>query len=245
MPEPELSIVVPCYNEEGNIPGLIERFARTLAGNQAIELVLVDNGSTDTTGALIEREIKTREMSRARKVLVPKNQGYGFGILSGLREARGNVLAWTHADLQTDPADVLKAYDLYRKEAAGATPVMVKGRRIRRGLAEAFFSWGMQTTASLALGCKVTEINAQPKLFPRAFLKELDNAPHDFSLDLFALYRARKSGYRILELPVDFAARKSGEAKGGSGSSWSVRGKLIKRTFCYIFELRRKIRQGA
>ena len=56
-----------------------------------------------------------------RVVTVPVNLGYGHGILSGLREAKGDYLAWTHADLQTDPADVVKAWELLTASPNPAT----------------------------------------------------------------------------------------------------------------------------
>jgi len=239
MPEPELSVIIPCYNEENNVPELASRCAAAVKDRQDIEFVFVDNGSTDSTGAVLEAILRAGRFP-ARKVSVPVNQGYGWGILSGLRSAGGKVLAWTHADLQTDPADVVKAWEVYRSRPAGER-VLVKGTRTHRRFMEKLLSLGMQITASLALNCRVSEINAQPKLFPREFAGSWDNPPHDFSLDLYVLFMARKQGYRIVSIPVDFSVRRRGEAKGGSGSSWPVRLKLIRRSFCYIFELRARL----
>jgi glycosyltransferase involved in cell wall biosynthesis len=89
---PELSVIIPCYNEEKNIPEIVARFAKALSGKNA-ELILVDNGSTDGTGTAIDSEIARTGAAFAKKANVAKNQGYGFGILSGLKEAQGRVLA--------------------------------------------------------------------------------------------------------------------------------------------------------
>ena len=132
MARPRLSIVVPCYNEEKNIPLIVERFQAVLKGAADAELILVDNGSRDGTGEAIDREMARYILPCARKVTVETNIGYGFGILSGLRAARGEVLAWTHADLQTDPQDVLTADALYRAHAGPGRKVFVKGRRVNR-----------------------------------------------------------------------------------------------------------------
>lgn len=238
----DLSVIVPCYNEEKNIPALLEHFAAAFAKEDGVELILVDNGSTDFTGQIIDEVIKIRGYRFARKIRIPKNRGYGYGILAGLSEAKGGVLAWTHADLQTDPADVLRAYSLYREQAEKNPRAIVKGHRKNRKAGEKFFSFGMQLTASAALGIWLEEVNAQPKLFPRGFYDSLKDPPHDFSLDLYLLYTARKLGYKILSLPVYFKKRRHGESKGGSGSSWPVRWKLVKRSFAYIFELRAKVK---
>ena len=125
----QLSIVVPCYNEEDNIKHVVKHFKSAFETREDIELILIDNGSTDSTGQRIDEEIAAQGCSFARKVHVPVNQGYGYGLLSGLKEAHGSVLAWTHADLQTDPADVLKAFDLYREGLESSPQVLVKGHR--------------------------------------------------------------------------------------------------------------------
>lgn len=245
----ELSVIVPCYNEEKNIPLILERFAAAVGKRSDTEVILVDNGSQDATGRVMVREMARPEYAFARKAVVGKNQGYGYGILSGLREAKGSVLAWTHADLQTDPLDVIKAFERYleiSRENAGR--LMVKGHRRNRGMAEKLFSLGMQCLSSVALGMWFTEVNAQPKLFPRGLYERFDNPPHDFSLDLYLLWLAKANGYKIVSIPVYFNKRLYGEAKGGGGSSPAVKWKLIKRTASYIFQLRaeisaRKVRQ--
>src|SRR5688572_30057841 len=121
----ELSIVVPCYNEAGNLPGLLARFRALIEDRPGVEVVLVNNGSTDDSAAVFATRMRPGE--RVRVVNVTTNRGYGHGILAGLRAARGKFLAWTHADLQTDPADVLAAYDLAcRQPDAGRC--FVRGR---------------------------------------------------------------------------------------------------------------------
>jgi hypothetical protein len=81
------------------------------------------------------------------------------------------------------------------------------------------------------------DINAQPKLFSRDFYESVrDAAPHDFSLDLYWLYKARKLGYKIESCPVYFRSRRFGEAKGGGGGL-AQKWKLTKRTLAYIHAL--------
>lgn len=236
-----LSIVLPCYNEKDNLPALFERLDQVAASGNQLEIILVNNGSMDGSAEVFEKEISKRDIHIFKVATVEKNIGYGFGILSGLRSATGNILAVTHADRQTDPMDVLKALDIYKKQ--DDENLLVKGTRVNRKMSEAVFSYGMGLLSSLALGVRLKEINAQPKLFSRKFFYEVhEQAPLDFSLDLYFLYCAKQRG-RILEFPVQFSKRLAGEAKGGSGSNWKVRRKLIKRSFSYIFELRRQIKQ--
>lgn len=236
-----LSLVLPCYNEKDNLKALFQRLD-TLAETAEfpMEIILVDNGSTDGSDLIFQEELSIRNSEVFKVHRVEKNIGYGYGILSGLRAAKGDVLSVTHADRQTDPLDVIKAYKIYTD--FNNPMLLVKGFRKNRKSSEAFFSFGMGLLASFALGTRLTEINAQPKLFSTSFFNQFhEKAPHDFSLDLYFLYCAKKKG-AIKDFPVYFAKRVAGVAKGGSGSSFKVRWKLIKRSFQYIFELRKNIK---
>lgn len=237
-----ISIVIPCYNEAQNIPLIVHRLREVLADRDDVEVILVDNGSSDDSAALLKAQLAGDRALRS--ITVPVNQGYGHGILQGLAAAIGDVLAWTHADMQTDPKDVLTAYDLYCRQEAGG-PRIVKGKRRNRAPLETLFTFGMQVIASLALRIHLDDVNAQPKVFSRAFYDRFlkHGAPADFSLDLYLLYAARRSGMVILEVPVHFAKRLHGEAKGGG--NWRTRIKLIRRTFTYIFQLRRNLPRQA
>ena len=95
----KLSIVIPCYNESKSIPYLLEQFTEVI-GTRDIEVILVDNGSVDETPAVLAALLPRYQFVKTTRV--DKNQGYGFGILSGLRIGTGDFLGWMHADLQSD-----------------------------------------------------------------------------------------------------------------------------------------------
>lgn len=238
----DLSVVVPCYNEAANLPRLIGRFREVLGDSRGIEVVLVNNGSRDNSAEILTAELAKPENAFARLVHVPVNKGYGFGIVSGLRAARGRFLGWTHADLQTDPADIVRGFDELVRQP-DQDECILRGRRIGRNWFDAAFTGGMTLLASSALGVWLSDINAQPKIFPRGFFETLDNLPDDFSLDLYVLYCAKKAGLREVQLPVHFGKRLAGEAKGGA--SLFGKYKLTKRTVAFIFELRRRLSQKA
>lgn len=242
-PQPEFSVVIPAYNEEKNLPDLADRIDSCMAGNpQAplFEWILVDNGSQDESWKVMNRLAK--DYPWLTPVRVEKNLGYGFGILAGLKRSSGRVLAWTHADCQTDPRDVVEACGIFEKKSVKNSNLLVKGERKNRRFAEKFFSWGMQVWAGAQLGQRLVEINAQPKVFPRALYEIMNHPPFDFSLDLYLLYLANTKGYETVPLSVDFAPRLKGEAKGGAGS-FKNRLKLIRRTLDYISRLRRRVKQ--
>ena len=240
----KLAVVIPCYNEKENISLIFERIRETFGARKDIEVILVDNGSTDGSAQVLDAAV--RDLDIIRLVKVPKNYGYGFGILSGLAAATdADVLAWTHADMQTDPKDVLTAFDLLCSKAKGSC--IVKGKRRNRAVLETLLSYGMQIIASAALGVKLDDVNAQPKVFSRHFFETYikNKAPNDFSLDLFLLYCAIKANLEVLSIPVIFTERRFGLAKGGGGSDWHTRKNLIMRSLNYIFELRKSINGNA
>lgn len=241
MTQIDLSIVLPCYNESGNIPLILKRFSNLLANRRNVEVLLVNNGSTDNSQEIINSELEKAENSFARVVCVKANKGYGFGIMSGVREANGQVIAWTHADMQTDPNDVLENFGKYRSQILSGK-YYCKGRRVERNPVDAFFTWGMSIISTAFLGAKFNDINAQPKMFDKGFVKYLQSPPDDFSLDLYLMYQACKHKIECIEIPVSFFERKHGSAKGGGTLTGKI--KLIHRTFKYIRRVSREIKKG-
>ena len=235
LDRPKLSIIIPCYNEAGNIPALVKKL-ETIQ-NRGIEIILVDNGSTDDTTAVLSNELIDKE-TFLKSVSITHNLGYGHGIMTGITEAAGDVIAWTHADLQTDPIDVMNAYSIYM-ENTNIEKCILKGKRIGRNLFDTVFTFCMGVLSSFLIGVKLSDINAQPKMFHRSFLEKMANAPNDFSLDLYFLYQARVNGYEILEYPVHFGKRLHGKAKGGG--TMQGKWKLIKRTWGFMNELKEKM----
>lgn len=235
----ELSIIVPCFNEADNLELLLAEFRRAIGGRRDIELLVVNNGSTDDTSLIMEGLLANPENAFARELVVPENKGYGYGILCGLRAGQGRFLAWTHADLQTHPADVLNAF-ARMQAAASPRRTLVRGIRRGRPLFDRVFTVGMGVVASWLLGSHLHDINAQPKLFHRDLLELMEEAPSDFSLDLYVLHVANQCGLDVQEVPVEFASRHRGKAKGGG----SLRGKirLMRRTMTYMLALRRSLR---
>ncbi|HBE03157.1 MAG: hypothetical protein A2096_01080 [Spirochaetes bacterium GWF1_41_5] len=230
----DLSVIIPCYNEARNIPFLLGRISDLINNFPNLEIILVNNGSTDNTEEEFNKIKNPKPYNGIKTVLVPVNLGYGWGILSGLKEASGDFLGWTHADLQTDLHDLAAGFkrlmEYHEPELA-----IVKGRRKNRPFFDQVFSCGMQIISSLVLGAALCDINAQPKIFPRSLYLQMKNPPHDFSLDLYLLYLAKIKRYKILEIPVFFGKRRFGEAKGGGSIKTKI--PLIKRTFSYIFRL--------
>ena len=229
----KFSLVIPCYNEAKNIPLLLERCA-VFNTREEFEIILVDNGSTDDSHEVL-RELLP-QYPTCKTVRVEKNQGYGFGILSGLREAQGDVIGWTHADLQTDPQDILKAVDFFKEVP---TKTFVKGKRHGRPFVDVVFTIGMSIFETLLLKKKMWDINAQPTLFSKEFFESWEEPPHDFSLDLYAYYQAHMHNLTIFRFPVCFGERAYGTSHWNV--NWSAKKKFIQRTVQFSLELKKRL----
>jgi glycosyltransferase involved in cell wall biosynthesis len=230
----KMSLIIPCYNEAQSLSELVRRVERAFT-DTSTEVIFVDNGSTDNT-AEIFKTLASCGAEIWKVVRVEENQGYGAGILAGLREASGEILAWTHADLQTDPADTIQGLQLF-KSCSDPKKLFVKGLRQGRPLLDVLFTAGMSAFETILLRSPMRDINAQPTMFHRDFLASLKNAPTDFSLDLFAYWKAIKNGYLIRRFPVNFGPRKFGSSHWNSGLM--ARYKFIKRTVIFSISLLR------
>lgn len=231
----KLSLVIPCYNEVLNLPLLLERCAGFPA-SAGVEVILVDNGSTDNTAQVLLDLLP--KYPGCRSIRVELNQGYGFGILSGLRAAKGEILAWTHADMQTDPLDVLKGLVFFEQHGDKA---FVKGRRYGRPIADVFFTIGMSFFESVLLRKGMWDINAQPVMFSRSFFEGRADAPTDFSLDLYTYFNAKNEGLRVCRFPVRFGERAHGESHWNV--NWGAKWKFIQRTVSFSLRLRKGLSQ--
>lgn len=230
----KLSLVIPCYNEELNLPLLLER-CKSVVQCADVEVIIVDNGSTDNTAKILASLLP--RYPGCRSIKVDLNKGYGYGILQGLHASSAEYIGWTHADMQTDPVDVLEALDLI---SGSNIPFFIKGRRYGRPFADVFFTICMSVFESILLRRKMWDINSQPNIFPRTFFQTWVNPPHDFSLDLYAYFMAKKSGLDILRFPVRFGERANGVSHWNI--NWSSKLKFISRTLSYSFNLKKSLK---
>ena len=208
-----LSIIIPCYNESDNIINLFDKLSELIKFYTELEIVIVENGSKDNSITKIKNHPLYKN-NLITLVEIDKNLGYGHGIMSGVYKSTTKYIAWCHADLQTSLKDVCDAFEK-NLDKLEKTKSIVKGKRINRSIVDKFFTSGMSIITSFLFKCKLTDINAQPKIFSRNFLSLLNDPPVDFSLDLYLMLKARFNDYQIIEYPLTWNKRTAGEAKGG------------------------------
>lgn len=202
-------LVVPAYNEEKNLKLLIDRaiLAATEAGLQPedFSLVIVNNGSQDRSADFLKKYSDESQGKWFRIVTVEKNQGYGFGLWQGLQSTSAKYIGWSHADLQCDPSDAMRALKILKNTTN--TKLFVKGARQGRDWKDKIVSRCFELLAWLILNLRVHEMNAQPKVFPASLLQLIKNPPKTFAFDLYFLYCAAKNGYSYQTISVRFPAR--------------------------------------
>ena len=235
MANKALSLTIPCYNESSNLPYLLDELKKAI-NRDDIEIVLVDNGSTDDTQDVLHHILPDYPFVRC--IRIKDNIGYGHGIFTGLRSSNSEFLGWTHGDLQTGAKDIVKAFEMleqlpYKEKA------YIKGCRVGRPLPDSFFSLGMGLFASLMLRRYFYEINAQPNLFHRSMLNNLPTPPTDFSFDLFFYYMAKTLGFNIQRFKVLFKDRIYGVSDWNTDARSRLR--FIRRTVLYTWSLRRRV----
>jgi len=217
------SLIFPCYNESASLHDLIG-MCKKIASSE-LEIVLVDNGSTDNSYELMNELVSVVDYIKI--VHIKENIGYGHGIIQGLKNAQGEILAWTHADLQTDPNDIIRGLKYFTNNKTSKN-ILVKGSRQGRPLLDNIFSIGLTVFESILLFRVMSEINAQPTIFHRSFFETWKNPPDDYFLDLYVYYYAKLKNLTILKFSVAFPPRKY----GGSHWNFSVKSKLF-----FIFDI--------
>ena len=209
-----LSLVLPCYNEEKNVSILYKEFLAIPWENLVVELIYVNNGSTDKTSAEIDKIIELNNLKKnniiIKKTNLFENEGYGGGIAAGLKNASGQYIGWAHADLQTPLVDFFKLYQLIKNKKK----IFGKGHRINNRGFDGIVSRFHEKLASLILGYNMKEINAQPKIFNREILDYFKKLPKKWTtLDTYANYVCLKNNIEIVEIEVIFKSRIYGNSK--------------------------------
>lgn len=228
------SLVLPCYNEEDNVLPLYKEINELPLEDEKCEIVFVNNGSYDDTEKKIDEIISDNKNQNIiiKKLNLKKNRGYGGGIWEGVKVSSGEYLGWTHADLQTPLIDCLK---LYRK-IQGRNKIFGKGYRTNDRGFDGIISRFHEHCASIILGYRLRDINAQPKIFSKDFINYLTNVPNSIVLDTYATYVALENKFKIETINVNFKNRIYGESKWKNRLS-TFFGQIISNFF-YLFKLR-------
>jgi glycosyltransferase involved in cell wall biosynthesis len=205
-----LSLIMPCYNEEESVPVTVPRLLDAFASaGHEIELIAVDNGSSDPTGVILDRLLQ-RYPGRLRVHRVEVNQGYGNGLLSGIPLCNGDWVGFIPADGQVDEVDVVRLWEV---AAASRGDVVAKVRRRFRmdGITRKLVSIAYNGLIRLMWPrLNSLDVNGAPKMLPLAALQAMQLESRGWFLDPEIMIKAHYMGLRVLEYNVFARMRGNG-----------------------------------
>ncbi len=208
---PSLSVVIPAYNEQENIPALLSRLGDALAKIQRpFEVVVVDDGSTDQTPRLLSEAM--RELPWLRVIRMARNGGQSAAFEAGFAAARGAIIATIDADLQNDPEELPRLLEMLETQSAQYD--MITGWRKDRQDTP-FRRWQSRQANRIRNYISretVVDSASSLKIYKRQCLEglKLFNGAHRFFPTL-----VKMRGFRCLETPVKHSPRFAGTAKYG------------------------------
>ena len=214
---PDLSVLVPVYNEAGNVGPLHAELDRVLRGSEIrYELVFVDDGSTDGTAAKLAA-IQDADPDHVRVAFLRRNCGQTAALSAALDLARGAILVPMDGDLQNDPADIPRLL-----ERLGEGFDVVSGWRRRRRdtfLTRKVPSWLANRLVARISGVPLHDFGCTMKAYRRQVLEgvRLYGEMHRF-IPIFASWQ----GARVTELEVNHRPRTAGRSKYGLGRTLNV-----------------------
>jgi dolichyl-phosphate beta-glucosyltransferase len=203
---PRLSVVIPCYNEEQRLPRTIEHIERYLDGRRIdYELILVDDGSADGTRLVMDAAADRN--AHVRVEALPHNRGKGRALAVGVTAATGAEILVTDADLSTPIEEV----DKLQAALDGGAGIAIASRALRASRVEisqpiyrVLMGKGFNLIVQAVLLPGIWDTQCGFKLFRADVAKDAFAAlsTDGFGYDPEVLYRARKRGVRIAEVPV-------------------------------------------
>lgn len=208
----EFSIIVPVFNEAGNVRPLLAEIDRAMAGQPDWEVIYVDDGSTD--GTREELQAAATDCPVLRVLHYPRRHGQSCALLTGVEAARAPWIVTLDGDRQNDPADIPALIDRLAGERGRHAAVMLAGHRTRRE-DSAVKRWssrvanavrgGLLKDATPDTGCGV-------KLFPREAYLKLPAFDH---MHRFLPALMQRQGVPVVSVPVRHRARCEGVSKYG------------------------------
>ncbi|MDI3298726.1 MAG: glycosyltransferase family 2 protein [Bacillota bacterium] len=206
---PELSVVLPAYDEEANIGDTLEEVSRFLEGLALEhEILVVDDGSHDRTAAVVAALAEAHPAVRLLRH--PRNLGYGAALRTGFAAARGRWIFFMDSDGQFDVRDLARF--LAQRENAD---VLVGYRARRRdGPLRLLNAAAWNLLVRLLLGVRVRDVDCAFKLYRADVLRRLTLTSSGATINAEMLAQVRRLRCRLVELPVHHYPRTAGRATG-------------------------------
>ena len=227
---PGISVFLPSHNEEGNVERVVGSYIAELPRvADDYEVIVVDDGSRDRTGAIADRLAAAD--SHVKVVHHPVNRGYGGAVISGIRAATKPYVLLCDGDGQFDPAD-LEQMTPYVPEYD-----VVAGRRAHRAdhLMRRINGKAWTILVRVLLGITISDIDCGFKLFKREKLDGMELRAHGAMISTELMARLAGRGAKVKEVDVQHLPRLTGEQSGANL-------KVVMRAFKELITLYRELR---
>jgi dolichol-phosphate mannosyltransferase len=229
MTSPSLSVILPAYNEKENIERAVKDASKSVGGlAENYEIVAVDDGSKDETGAILDRLELERQLC-LKVVHHPRNLGYGAALRTGFQTAMGQCIFYTDSDNQFDLTELHSFLPLMEDWDA------VLGYRLDRKdpFLRRFVSNCYNLLACAAFGMSVRDLNCSFKLFRREVIKSITLESDNFFVDTELVARLHGAGWRYTQKGVPHYPRTGGQS--------TVRLSDVPRTFLALARMRLRL----
>lgn len=214
-PMPLVSVIISSFNEEHNIAETIQRIFATLP---KAEIVLVEGGNDNTLGVARALQESNPAYKQMKLVKNENDQGKGHGIRVGIQHASHDIMAQVDADSQFPPEELPQ---LLQPIIDGKADIVFCSRFLSGATIESGAMTGMRWLAnkvvsgltSLLCGTKLTDVNAGFKAWTKKAILNIDMQCNHFGYEPEIAIMASKRGYKIVEVPVTYAARNKGTTR--------------------------------
>lgn len=219
-----LSVIVPAYNEAETVEAAVRRL---LDVPLKIEVVAINDHSTDRTGEILDRLCNDGLIRQV--VHQPRNMGKGAAVRAGIRAATGHVIVVQDADLEYDPQEFPTLLDPIRLNRADA----VYGSRFQSGPRRVLYFWHsvgnrlLTLLSNMLTDLNLSDVETCYKMVRTDVLKSLPLVSNRFGFEVEVTARLAKAGARIWEIPISYSGRTYAEGKkidwrDGAAALWHI-----------------------
>ncbi len=205
----KLSIIIPVYNEEKTVAEILTRVWRAPLAGWEREIIVIDDGSTDTTRKILKSwEKKVTVLYRS------KNEGKGSAVTMGLRKSSGDIILMQDADLEYSPDDYPVLLTPFENDHVN----IVYGSRFLGPHLSTMFIYAqgnkfVTLVTNLLFNTNITDMETGYKVFRKKVLEGITIRAKRFDVEPELTAKVLKKGYQIYEVPISYFGRKFSEGK--------------------------------
>ncbi len=229
----KLTVIIPAYNEEKTISEILRRVVEVSLGDVGKEIIIVDDGSRDKTSSLVSEFVKKN--SNAQLIVHKKNKGKGAAVISGIRNATGDILIIQDADLEYNPQDIPRLIEPIVKKKFR----VVYGTRLRNApvlfgknktplIIHYFGNKLLSLITSILYGAHITDMETCYKAFDKTVLQGVRLRSRSFNFEPEITAKILKKRIKIHEIDIKTKPRGWSEGKklhtirDGSIALWTL-----------------------